>query len=196
MPRRGLTREGVIAGAAALMEEKGFPNFSMRELAERLDVKTASLYNHIRSMEELCGEVGLAAAAELGGALDRAAAGRARDEAVMAAALAYRRYVKDHPERYAALMYLPRLGGEWVRRSAAPLLEPILRLLEPYRLGGRDLIHAQRIFRAVTHGFLSQERAGYFAQDPADCQESYRMAVSAFIEQLKGMERGTADGKE
>ena len=42
--------------AAALIEEKGLDDFSMGELAKRLNVKTASLYNHVESLDSLLEE--------------------------------------------------------------------------------------------------------------------------------------------
>ncbi|MCI9652413.1 MAG: helix-turn-helix transcriptional regulator, partial [Lachnospiraceae bacterium] len=44
--------------AAELIAEKGFDRFSLRELSDRLGVKTASLYNHISSLSELTSNIG------------------------------------------------------------------------------------------------------------------------------------------
>lgn len=47
--RRGL----ILVEAAQLFREKGFGRSSMRELAERVGMEAASMYNHIRSKEEI-----------------------------------------------------------------------------------------------------------------------------------------------
>ena len=47
MFHKGLNREGIVEAAKGLIAENGFGEFSMRALAERLGVKTASLYAHI-----------------------------------------------------------------------------------------------------------------------------------------------------
>lgn len=39
--------------AAEIIEKGGIEDFSMRLLADKLNIKTASLYNHIKIMEEL-----------------------------------------------------------------------------------------------------------------------------------------------
>ena len=46
-------REVIIEKAAALFKEKGFKATSMRELADIVGVEAASLYNHIKSKNEL-----------------------------------------------------------------------------------------------------------------------------------------------
>jgi AcrR family transcriptional regulator len=52
------SRKGVIVKAAAtLFLEKGYKAASMRDLAERVGVEAASLYNHIRSKTELLHDI-------------------------------------------------------------------------------------------------------------------------------------------
>ncbi|HKC18983.1 MAG TPA: TetR family transcriptional regulator, partial [Candidatus Dormibacteraeota bacterium] len=51
--QRGLTRERLVAAALELVNDEGLEGLSMRALAERLDVKAASLYWHVRDRHEL-----------------------------------------------------------------------------------------------------------------------------------------------
>lgn len=46
-------RDFIIAHSAKLFKEKGYKAASMRELAARVGVEAASLYNHIQSKEDL-----------------------------------------------------------------------------------------------------------------------------------------------
>lgn len=58
MARKGLNTDRIVEVAAELIAERGFDQFSLRELADRLGVKTASLYNHISSLSELTSNIG------------------------------------------------------------------------------------------------------------------------------------------
>ena len=55
-------RELILSEAAKLFKEKGFGGSSMRDLAEKVGIEAASMYNHIRSkdeiLEEICFSVG------------------------------------------------------------------------------------------------------------------------------------------
>jgi TetR/AcrR family transcriptional regulator, tetracycline repressor protein len=51
--QRGLTRERLVEAALALINEEGLDGLSMRALADRLEVKAASLYWHVRDRSEL-----------------------------------------------------------------------------------------------------------------------------------------------
>jgi AcrR family transcriptional regulator len=65
MPQKGLTIDMITKSAAKLIEEKGYDQFSLRELATRLDVKAASLYNHVSGIKEISTAVGLFAIGQL-----------------------------------------------------------------------------------------------------------------------------------
>jgi len=52
-PRRGLTRERVVAEALTVISTDGAGALSMRALATRLGVVPAALYRHVRSKEQL-----------------------------------------------------------------------------------------------------------------------------------------------
>lgn len=50
-------RQLIISEAARLFKEKGFGGATMRDLAERVGIEAASMYNHIRSKDEILEEI-------------------------------------------------------------------------------------------------------------------------------------------
>lgn len=50
-------RDLIIKEAAAIFKQKGYSATTMREIAEKIGVEAASLYNHIRSKEEILEEI-------------------------------------------------------------------------------------------------------------------------------------------
>jgi len=53
--RQPLDQDRIVRAALALLDEVGVDELTMRRLAERLGVKAASLYRHVRNKEELLG---------------------------------------------------------------------------------------------------------------------------------------------
>ena len=51
--KRASKKELILQKAAAMFREKGFAATSMRDLAETVGIEAASLYNHIRSKNEI-----------------------------------------------------------------------------------------------------------------------------------------------
>jgi AcrR family transcriptional regulator len=53
MTKKTLSKEYIVAKSAELFRLKSFTEVSMRDIAKTLDVKAASLYNHIKSKQEI-----------------------------------------------------------------------------------------------------------------------------------------------
>src|ERR1044071_7092136 len=51
--RKASKKDIILQKAAAMFREKGFAATSMRDLAESVGIEAASLYNHIRSKNEI-----------------------------------------------------------------------------------------------------------------------------------------------
>lgn len=64
-------KQEILQQAAQLFKEKGYRAVSMRDLAEALDIKAASLYNHIQSKEEILSDIILEVAEEYAQAMQQ-----------------------------------------------------------------------------------------------------------------------------
>ncbi|MFB6672074.1 TetR/AcrR family transcriptional regulator [Streptomyces sp. NPDC056390] len=66
-PRRSgqATRADIIEVATNLFYERGFHGTSMRDIADRIGIRPASIYNHVQSKEDLLHEVALGSIQEL-----------------------------------------------------------------------------------------------------------------------------------
>ena len=82
MSSKGLTKDIIIAQADALMEEGGQSVVSLHELARRLEIKTPSLYNHIKSTKDLQYQIFRYAIDKLVANQNAAVQGKQIDEAV------------------------------------------------------------------------------------------------------------------
>ncbi|GII03924.1 TetR/AcrR family transcriptional regulator [Planobispora takensis] len=165
MPRAGLTADRVTLAGAELADEVGLDHVTMAAVARRLGVKDASLYAHVRSLEDLRGRIALLAADEKTIRIAEATAGRAGKDALVAFADAWRRYAHDHPGRYAATQIPMQIDPELLARASGPrrAVELTYSMLRAYALDEPDLTDAVRLMRSVLHGFVSLEAAGGFA---------------------------------
>ncbi|WP_303063654.1 TetR/AcrR family transcriptional regulator [Acidaminococcus massiliensis] len=194
MFHKGLNKEIIINTAIELIEQDGFPAFSMRKLAEKLNVKTASLYAHIESMEALFTEIGLAALREQRNCLLNAVGEQHGDVAVTALADGYRHFAAEHAELYKIIMQMPSGDDAILKEAAAMTAEPFMRVLADYELSEEQRMHWQRVLRGLMHGFVSEAQAGYFSHYPLSVEESYEIAVRCMIEGLH-REEGESNGR-
>lgn len=189
MPRSGLTRSIVVQEAARLIAEKGMAAFSMRSLAEALDVKTASLYNHVESMEALMVDVCISALHMQQEMEDQAINGKTGTEAIRALASAYRCFARENRELYLLIMNTAASCGPALGESARCIVDPFLKVLAHTSLTDTEKTHWQRVLRGIVHGFVSQEDAGFFTHLPADVEDSFQTAIQCYIDGLMQAEK-------
>ncbi|MGV9455124.1 TetR/AcrR family transcriptional regulator [Streptomyces sp. NPDC003635] len=178
MPRAGLTAGRITAAAAELADEVGFEKVSLSALARRFGVKDASLYSHVRNLQDLRTRLALLAGAEMIDRIALAVAGRAGRDALAAFADAYRSYALEHPGRYAATQI--RVDQTLVADSPALRrnAEITYGMLRAYGLEEPDLTDAVRLLRSTFHGYCALESAGAFGA-PRDVRRSWERAVDA-----------------
>jgi AcrR family transcriptional regulator len=177
MPRSGLTPAAVTEAGAALVDEVGFDQLSMGLLAERLGVKTPSLYKHVVSQADLAHRIAVLAMTELADAIRDATQGRAGGDALAAGTQAMRMYVREHPGRYAA-GNAARLSGpdDPLGPVAERVLATLAAMLRGYQLEPGEEIHAMRMLRSTLHGFATLEMSGGFQID-ASVDDSFTWMI-------------------
>jgi AcrR family transcriptional regulator len=178
VPRAGLAAASVTDAGAELADEVGFAQLSMGLLAQRLGVRTPSLYKHVDSLADLAHRIAVQAVLELGDALRDATQGRSGSDALAAAAQAMRAYVMAHPGRYAAGNEARPIGPDDPLIAASErLLGSLSAVLRGYRLDPGQEIHALRTLRSMLHGFATLEAGGGFRLD-TDVDASFAWMVT------------------
>ena len=192
MPRKGLTEATIVKTAVEIVEEQGYKNLSLRELAARLDVKPPALYNHISGMEELLGAIARVAADRLNAALASAAREKPRDEAFIAVCYAYRDFVLNANELYKSIIHIPRLGVEDARTISSTAIEPLHEILRSFHLRETEMIHMLRYIRSTLHGFSWLEGAGFMRINPMPIEDTFGVIVQDLLSALLERERAGA----
>ena len=190
--RMGLDQATVVEVAAKLIDEEGIEHLTLGRLAERLGVRTPSLYNHIAGLPGLKHDLALYCLRDLLDRILRATVGISRAEAIFALADAYRAYAREAPGRYALTLQAPDPGDQEEQALAQQVVDVLRAVLAPYRLGEEEAIHAIRSLRSIVHGFLSLEVAGGFGM-PVDLDASFHWLINLYI---AGLSRSTATGEK
>jgi len=167
----------VAAAAADLADEIGLANVTMAQVAERLGVRTPSLYKHVGGQSDLTRRIGVIALNELADNLRDELQGRAQRDALAAAATTFRTFVTEHPGRYAATVRLDTNGpGDPLVAAGARVVDSLSAVLAGYGTPDCDAIHALRTMRSLLHGFAVLEAAGGFQMD-TDVNDSFTWLV-------------------
>jgi len=180
-----LNRDKIVSAAAELIEEIGLKNIDLNKLADKLGIKTPSLYNHIDGINGLY--VGLVdlGMERLSESLRNSAIGLSKEDAIVAVAYAYRKFVKDNPELYKATMKAPKLDNGYIKKSGN-ISDIMNKILESYNnYSEEEKVHIIRGFRSIVHGFVSLENDGFFKGSVVKLEESFRLLILSFISSIK-----------
>jgi AcrR family transcriptional regulator len=156
-----LSREAIVSAALTFLDREGWDALTINALATQLGTKGPSLYNHVDSLDDLRRTVRMRVIDDILQMLSTVAAGRTRDDAVMAMASAYRSYAHHHPGRYSAFTRMP-LGGDDPEFTSAShaAAAPVIDVLASYGLDGPEAFYAALEFWAALHGFVLLEMTG------------------------------------
>ncbi|MEW1776799.1 TetR-like C-terminal domain-containing protein [Streptomyces sp. NPDC086777] len=193
MARAGITADRLVAAAAELADEAGFEQVSLSALARRFGVRDASLYAHVRGLQDLRHRLALLAGGEMIDGIAVAVAGRSGRDALAAYADAYRAYALAHPGRYAAtgIRIDPALVDP-ENRAMRRTVEITYGMLRGYGLAEPDLTDAVRLLRATFHGYCALEASGGF-NAPREVRASWERAVDALHVALENWPREEPD---
>ena len=145
----GLTRDGVIDAAAAIVAESGYDALSMRTLGERCGVSAMTLYKYVQTKEDLLGaladrilgEIDLPDPDELGW-----------QDVIRAVFGSTHRLLQAHPE-VVEIATRQHLNG----RNAYAAAEVVLRALRRAGITGAEAAGAFNALLAFTMGFTQRQ---------------------------------------
>ena len=175
-----LDRQVIIAAAAEIADVDGFDYVTLTTVAQRVGVRKPSLYNHINGLPELKGELAIWGTNELRLRISEAAIGKARHDAIVAIANAYRLFAKERPGLYRAIVSSPDRENLDLKVAIKKMMAVLAMVIEPYQLSPSEQTHAIRGLRSLMHGFASLEESGWFSA-PVDREDSYQSLLNTFI---------------
>lgn len=197
MRGKGLTAEAITDAAFELLVEKGYGNYTVRDIAVRLGVRAASLYNHIDGVESIDQEVGKRAAKMLNETLMQAIDGKEKKSAIEALAYAYRSFAQENPELYRAILGLPGLGGnDELRKVGRESFQAFRQITNRYQISRETGVHFSRCYRSALHGFISLMRSGYYANKSVDAEKSFRFLIRGYAQWLASLEEESIQRRE
>jgi AcrR family transcriptional regulator len=178
-----------------LADEVGLDQLTLAALAVRLGVRQPSLYKHVASLDALRRLISMRGKTEVAEVLSQAAVGRARDDALVAMAHAWRAWARDHPGRYQAAERGAAPGDAEHDAVSRRTIGVLAAVVEGYGLDGDDAIDAIRAYRSALHGFFSLEGNGGFAF-PQSVDRSFDRLVHALVLALSSWSSTSASGRE
>jgi len=171
----------ILKKATDIVDKQGLDQLSIGLLAEKLDVRPPSLYNHLDGLHELRQKLAIQGVKKLNDYMLQAAVGRSGDDAIRAISKAYIQFVREHPGLYDASTRFPDANDQELQQAQRSVVQLVLQVLDAYNLQEEMAIHMVRGLRSILHGFTSIEQMGGFGM-PLDINKSFSILLNTFIE--------------
>ena len=165
--REPLDRAQVVRAAIALLDEVGLDDLTMRRLAEKLGVKAASLYRHVKDKDELL----VLLADEISGEVPTIEPRGSWKEQLAEMAHNARRGLLAHRDAARLMADTAPFGPKRLR-----LIESVLRVLRSAGLSGRDAARTAYHLNNTLTEFVADE--GRFAQQAASLGTTTRKMLA------------------
>lgn len=182
--RVGLTKSDVLDAAAAIVDEQGTDALTLSRLAERLGVRSQSLYAHVDGLIGLKRDLILYALELQAVRVRRSVMATSGRDALMALMNELVVVNREHPGLARLTSWSqPDPTDEAMFDALVEVSEPFTILLASYGLSGDDLAHWRRIIWTSLQGFLSLEAADMMTL-PADPDQSVHLLMELIADGL------------
>lgn len=187
MARAGLDRKQIIEKAAELANDVGLENVTLKLVAEEFGIQTPSLYNHIKSLDELKKGLMLYGWKQLEKELLLAVAGVSGYDAMRAMCYAFYEYATGNPGVFNAMLWYNKFQDEETQSATKQLFVVLFKVMGTLNLTDETINHLIRTFRGFLEGFALLVNNGAFG-NPISIRESFELSVEVLLNGIKGLE--------
>lgn len=190
--KAGLDKKQIVEAAAALADEKGLGQVTLKVLAHMLGVKPPSLYKHLPGgLEELHKELMLYGWQFLESEITGAAIGKAKDEAITGICHAYRHFVGQHKGVFGAMQWYNMYQSDAHMQASQGTIKVLFQVLDAYGVSEEEKVHIGRMLRGFLQGFSTIESHGGFG-DPTAVDDSFDFAIKTMLSGICDRKGGAA----
>jgi AcrR family transcriptional regulator len=187
----GLDKSDVLEAAAAIVDEVGIEKLALARVAEKLGVRSQSLYAHVGGLSGLRRDLTVYVTKLEAARWRRAIMAKSGRDALMALMEELVRSGQEHPGLAQLVSWSKYDPTDQAMFDALQEgWEPFAILLGTYGLTGDDVVHWYRIIWTSLQGFLALQSGGMMML-PADPEVSLRLLMEHLAD---GLERVRTTG--
>lgn len=152
-----VTKEVVIQAASDIADADGLNKVSLKVVAEKLNIRTPSLYNHIASLDDLLREVAHKGMRTMNDQMTQAAIGNSGDTAIKSISIAYFNYIIAHPGIYEIIQWINWHGNGETEAIFDKFKALITKLILSCSFKTQKTDEILSLLMSILHGYSSLE---------------------------------------
>lgn len=188
MARAGLDKDIVVERAAQMANEVGLENITLKMIAKEFGIQTPSLYNHIKSLDDLKKSLMLYGWKQLESRLLMAVVGVSGYDALRAMCYAFYEYATSNPGVFNAMLWYNKFQDDETLNATKQLFTVLFKIMETLDIPEETINHLIRTFRGFLEGYALLVNNGAFG-NPISIKESFELSVEVLLSGIKTLEK-------
>lgn len=175
-----VTKSTIIQTAADIADKEGLQNVSLKVIAEAFEIRTPSLYNHIKNMDELLREVAHNGMRSMNARMVKAAIGHVGDRALKIVSTEYLNYMIEHPGVYEIIQWANWNGTEETAAIYNEYISLLNAFIIPYNLEIESSREVLNMITGFIHGYTTLQLR-YAFSNPERVQHELYNAMDTLL---------------
>lgn len=192
MPRTGLSKEEIIEKAAELANERGLSYLSVTTLADYLGIKKPSLYNHMKTIEDMHRSLMIYGWRTVSEEVVKGIDFSDEKSNLTEYGRRFYRFAVDNPGVFEAMLWYNKYSDDTLLSATEGLYTFFFKQTDGLGIDRVVANHLLRTYRAFLEGFIMLKIHNSFG-NPISMDESFEISMNVLISGIEQY-RGNVNG--
>ena len=192
MARADIDKTIIIKKAAEMANEIGLEKVTLKLLANQLNIKSPSLYNHIKGLDDLRKEVMIYGWKQLEERVIEAAVCVTGYDALEAMGRTFYKYATENPGIFNAMLWYNKFQSDETQDATKRFFSVIYKIFSTLNISQKNCDHLIRTYRAFLEGYVLLVNNKAFGH-PLSSEESFEISLQVLKAGTKTLERKEDD---
>ena len=187
MSKNNISDELIIETSACIANRVGLDNLSLKLIAEELNIKSPSLYNHIRSLDEIKSRLMVYGWKQMEESMIDSAVGVSGYEALKNMCYAFYDYATNNKGVFTAMLWYNKYENAQKENATTRLFNMLFKVMKSLDISDDNINHIIRTLRGFLEGFSLLVNNNAFG-NPISIKESFDLSLEIIMNGIKSLE--------
>lgn len=187
MTKNIVNDEIIIKTSAKIANKIGLENLSLKLIAEELNIKSPSLYNHISSLDEIKTMLMIYGWKQMEEKIINSAIGLTGYDALKNMCYVFYDYATNNKGVFSAMLWYNKFENKEKDNATTRLFNIVFKIMKPLNISDDNINHIIRTLRSFLEGFSLLVNNNAFG-NPISIKESFDLSVEILINGIKTLE--------
>lgn len=187
MSKNNISDELIIETSARIANKVGLDNLSLKIIAEELNIKSPSLYNHISSLNEIKSQLMVYGWKQIEEKMIDSAVGVSGYEALRNMCNVFYDYATNNKGIFTAMLWYNKYESDEKENATTRLFNMLFKIMKSLNITDENINHIIRTLRGFLEGFSLLVNNNAFG-NPISIKESFDLSLEIIMNGIKSLE--------